>query len=64
MILTKTTQQVTWAAMVWLLAGCSGLEEGQSTPEAFGITMVEETACVGGGGRIAMGPEGAFCDGL
>lgn len=32
-------------------------------PEPFGVTMVEETACVGSGGRIVMGAEGAFCEG-
>lgn len=30
-------------------------------PEPFGVTMVEETTCNGQGGRIVMGPDGAFC---
>ena len=32
-----------------------------SLPEAFGVTMVEETTCIGLGGQIVMGPDGAFC---
>ena len=43
-----------------ILMGCS-LAAPPQAPEPFGITMVEETACVGAGGRIVMGPEGAFC---
>ena len=30
-------------------------------PEVFGVTMVEETTCIGQGGRIVEGPDGAFC---
>jgi hypothetical protein len=30
-------------------------------PDAFGVTMVEETTCIGQGGQIVMGPDGAFC---
>lgn len=30
-------------------------------PEVFGVTMVEETTCIGQGGRIVEGPEGPFC---
>jgi len=32
-----------------------------SLPEVFGVTMVEETTCIGQGGRIVEGPDGAFC---
>jgi len=32
-----------------------------SLPEPFGVTMVEETTCIGQGGRIVVGPEGPFC---
>ncbi|WP_296420232.1 hypothetical protein [Pseudooctadecabacter sp.] len=42
-----------------LLAGC-GAPAG---PEAFGVTMVEETTCIGLGGRIVTGPDGAVCRG-
>jgi len=30
-------------------------------PQPFGVTMVEETTCIGQGGQIVMGPDGAFC---
>ncbi|MEJ6510313.1 MAG: hypothetical protein QNL76_13220 [Octadecabacter sp.] len=32
-----------------------------SLPEPFGVTMVEETNCIGQGGQILEGPDGAFC---
>ena len=43
---------------VLMLSGCA---VAPPQVEAFGVTMVEETACVGEGGRIVMGPDGAFC---
>ena len=33
-----------------------------NSPEAFGITMVEDTACVGAGGAIVIGPDSPFYD--
>lgn len=50
-------------AALGLLSACAMTTDVSQVPEPFGITMVEETACVGAGGRIVMGPEGAFCDG-
>lgn len=34
-----------------------------SMPEPFGVTMVEETTCIGQGGAIVMTPDGAICVG-
>jgi hypothetical protein len=41
-----------------MLTGCA-----QTVPHPFGVTMVEETTCIGQGGQIVMGPEGGFCAG-
>jgi hypothetical protein len=32
-----------------------------SLPELFGVTMVEETNCIGQGGQILEAPDGPFC---
>lgn len=45
------------------VTGCAA-PDATVSPQPFGVTMVEETTCVGQGGRIVMGPEGAFCAGL
>ncbi|AKS45416.1 hypothetical protein SAMN05444287_0510 [Octadecabacter temperatus] len=44
---------------VWVIALASCAKT--PLPEPFGVTMVEETTCNGMGGRITMGPDGAFC---
>jgi len=44
-------------ALVLLLSACTN----SPLPEPFGVTMVEETTCIGQGGRIVVGPDGAFC---
>ncbi len=44
-------------------ANCAPVPAQPSMPEAFGVTMVEETTCIGQGGQIVMGPDGAFCAG-
>jgi len=41
-----------------MMAACAAPD----SPEAFGITMVEDTACVGAGGSIVIGPDGPFCN--
>ncbi|WP_375281589.1 hypothetical protein [Pseudooctadecabacter sp.] len=43
-----------------VLAGCAA----PAGPEVFGVTMVEETTCIGLGGRIVVGPDGATCQGV
>ncbi len=52
-----------WCAVAGcVLAGCAaGPEDRHDIPAAFGVTMVEETTCIGQGGRIVVGPEGAYC---
>jgi len=45
------------AALMLTLSACAN----SPVPDAFGVTMVEETTCIGQGGRIVVGPEGAFC---
>lgn len=48
-----------WAGTLIFMSysGCTG-EQG---PEVFGVTMVEETTCIGQGGQIVIGPQGAYC---
>jgi hypothetical protein len=41
-----------------MLTGCA-----QTVQHPFGVTMVEETTCIGQGGRIVIGPDGGFCAG-
>lgn len=48
-----------------VVAGLALTACAQTTlPDRFGVTMVEETTCNGLGGRISMGPDGAFCAGV
>ena len=47
------------------VSGCAAKADldapSDNVPEPFGVTMVEETTCIGQGGRIVMGPNGAYC---
>lgn len=44
-------------SLLGAVSGCTAT----ALPEPFGVTMVEETTCIGQGGQIVMGPDGAFC---
>ncbi len=46
--------------LILCLAACGLVPE--DGPEPFGMTMVEETTCIGAGGRVVMGPEAAYCE--
>ncbi|WP_159453088.1 hypothetical protein [Pseudooctadecabacter jejudonensis] len=49
-------------AAVAMLSACAVATDAPPLPEVFGVTMVEETTCIGNGGRIVVAEEGAFCD--
>lgn len=56
----RTLAAINYAFCVGLLGAVSGCT-ATALPEPFGVTMVEETTCIGQGGQIMTGPDGAFC---
>lgn len=52
-----------WVSLLVPMTACAPIPDRAPLPDAFGVTMVEETTCIGNGGQIVMGPDGAFCAG-
>ena len=46
-----------WVGLLGAVSGCTST----ALPVPFGVTMLEETICIGQGGQIMTGPDGAFC---
>jgi len=52
-----------WVSLLAAMTACAPMTDRTPLPDAFGVTMVEETTCIGNGGQIVTGPQVAFCQG-